>query len=145
MQKSAALLAFALACVVLAACGGEDSTATPRGGETNGSAAAKEGTKPDGGGSTLRLETVPRDFIPSYTTTKAAVKAGQVTIDFNNPQREIHNVAIEDSSGETIRRTEFVAEEEISTTVNLSPGKYVFFCTVAGHRYNGMKGTLTVK
>jgi uncharacterized cupredoxin-like copper-binding protein len=30
-------------------------------------------------------------------------------------------------------------------TVTVKPGKYQFYCTVAGHREGGMEGTLTVK
>ena len=30
------------------------------------------------------------------------------------------------------------------TLTNLAPGKYVFYCTVPGHREAGMQGDLTV-
>ena len=30
------------------------------------------------------------------------------------------------------------------TLANLAPGKYVFYCTVPGHRQAGMQGDLTV-
>lgn len=29
--------------------------------------------------------------------------------------------------------------------VDLKPGRYVFYCTIAGHRAQGMEGTITVK
>jgi plastocyanin len=68
-----------------------------------------------------------------------------VTIDFNNPQGLTHDVAIEDSSGKEVGKTELIASEETSTTVNLKPGTYTYYCTVPGHREAGMEGTLTVK
>ena len=68
-----------------------------------------------------------------------------MTVDFNNPQALTHDVAIENSSGEEVGKTELIAEGSDSTTVNLKPGTYTFYCTVPGHREAGMEGTLTVK
>ena len=68
-----------------------------------------------------------------------------MTVDFNNPQGLTHDVAIENESGETVGQTELVADEETSTTVNLKPGTYHYYCTVPGHREAGMEGTLIVK
>ena len=81
----------------------------------------------------------------AYTTKSATAKAGPVSIEFDNPQELQHDVAIEDSSGETLGETELVAGGSATTTVNLKPGTYTFFCTVPGHREAGMEGTLTVK
>lgn len=136
MKKVAALLALALASVALVACGSgnSESSETTGGGE---SAAT-------GGGSTLELESDPGGEI-AYTTDSATAKAGKVTVEFNNPQSLTHDVAIEDAGGEVVGKTELIASGSDSTTVNLKPGTYHFFCTVPGHREAGMEGTLTVK
>jgi uncharacterized cupredoxin-like copper-binding protein len=97
-----------------------------------------------GAGSTVAFETDPGGEL-AYTTTEATAKAGKVTVEFNNPQGLTHDVAIEDSSGKKVGATELIAEGSDSTTVNLKPGTYHFFCTVPGHREAGMEGTLTVK
>jgi plastocyanin len=153
MKQVAALLALALASVALVACGGssdDNSTTTTTGGETTsestnaGGAAAKEESSPGGGGSTLSFEADPEGGL-AYTTTETTAKAGKVTVDFNNPQPLTHDVAIEDSQGEEVGSTELIAEGEDSTTVDLKPGAYHFFCTVPGHREAGMEGTLVVK
>src|SRR5665811_1803815 len=131
MKKLAALLALALASLAFVACGGSDSTttaATSSGSETSGGAAAEGGEKTGGkegggGGSTVDFETDPEGSL-AYTTTEASVKTGKVTIDFNNPQGLTHDVAIEDASGETVGKTDLIAGEETSATVDLKPGKY---------------------
>jgi plastocyanin len=152
MKKVAALLALALASVALVACGGSSDNgssstaeATSGGGETtSGGASGGKEEGGGGGGSTLKFEADPEGQL-AYTTTEATAKAGKVTVEFNNPQGLTHDVAIESSSGEEVGKTELIAEGSDSTTVNLKPGTYHFFCTVPGHREAGMEGTLTVK
>lgn len=146
MKKLAALLALALASVALAACGGssDNSSSEETAAETSGGAAAESGEKSGGGGSTLDFEADPNGEL-AYTATEATAKAGKVTVDFNNPQGLTHDVAIENEKGETVGQTELVADEETSTTVNLKPGTYHYYCTVPGHREAGMEGTLVVK
>jgi plastocyanin len=151
MKKIAALLVLALASIALVACGGSDSTTTnptSTAAESPGGAAAESGEKSGGneggGGSTVAFEADPSGEL-AYTTTEASAKAGNVTVDFNNPQGLTHDVAFEDSSGKTVGKTDLIAGEETSTTVDLKPGTYTFYCTVPGHREAGMEGTLTVK
>ena len=151
MKKLVALFVLVLASVALVACGSSNSnsgTTTESGGEASGGGAAAESTKKSGGeaggGSTLNFEADPGGEI-AYTTTEATAKAGKVTVDFKNPQSLTHDVAIESSSGQTVGQTELIGEGETSTTVNLKPGTYHYYCTVPGHREAGMEGTLTVK
>lgn len=149
MKKTGALLALALAAIALVACGGGGSgSSETTGGEesattgTQSQGAGSEG--PGGGGSTLKFETDPGGEL-AYTTTSATAKAGNATVEFNNPQSLTHDVAIEGPSGEIVGKTELIASGSDSTTVNLKPGTYHFFCTVPGHREAGMEGTLTVE
>lgn len=150
MKKVAALLALALAAIALVACGGDDdeTTATPT---SNEGAAATEGGEAQGGGggaeaggSTLSFEADPGGGL-AYTSDTATAKAGKVTVEFTNPQALTHDVAIEDSSGETVGKTDLIEEGSTSTTVDLKAGDYTFYCTVPGHREGGMEGTLTVE
>lgn len=155
MKKLAAFLVLALAALTLVACGGDDdsttTTATSGGNTTENSSEAGGGVKEEnssggGGGSasTLKFEADP-DGALAYTTTRATAKAGKVTIDFDNPQSLTHDVAIETASGEEVGATDLIADASDSTTVELEPGTYTFFCSVPGHREAGMEGTLTVK
>jgi plastocyanin len=146
-----AILLVLLAALLLAACGGSSSSestgasepTTESGGEAGGE--EKEGGEAEGGGGggTLAIEAAASGL--AYASTTATAKAGTVTVDFTNPQSVGHDVAIEDSSGETIGETEVISAGESSTTVELEPGTYTFYCTVPGHREAGMEGTLTVK
>jgi plastocyanin len=151
MKKLAALLALALAAVALVACGDDEGTTTT---ETTGQAGAERteeaggegggGQEAGGGGATVEFET-PSGGQLAYTASEASTSAGKVTIDFNNVQPVPHDVAIEDSSGKTLGQTETISESSSSTTINLKPGEYTFYCSVPGHREAGMEGTLTVK
>ncbi|HEX7244365.1 MAG TPA: plastocyanin/azurin family copper-binding protein [Solirubrobacterales bacterium] len=154
MKKVAALLVLVLASIALVACGssGNDentSTANTEASKeskesTSGGAANAGGKKAGGATETLEFEADPEGAL-AYTTTEATAKAGKVDVEFNNPQALTHDVAIEDSNGEVVGQTELIASSSDSTTVNLKPGTYTFFCTVPGHREAGMEGTLTVK
>lgn len=146
MKKVAALLALALASVALVACGddnGTTTTATETDGEaTNGAAAGGGG---GGGGSTIQIEADPGGGL-AFTTDLVTAKAGDVTIDFTNPQPIDHDADVEDAGGEVVGDTDVIAEGSDSVTMkDLKPGKYVFFCSVPGHREAGMEGTLTVE
>jgi len=170
MKKLMILFAMLLAAMALAACGGGDDTSgdtspaagaveeAEEGAEEAGEAAeegaeeageaAEEGKKEAEGGSAgssaLDIEADPSGAL-AFTSDEATAKAGEVTVNFTNSSPVPHDVAIEDSSGETIAETEVLAEGSDSATADLKPGKYTFYCSVPGHRQGGMEGTLTVK
>ncbi len=148
MKKLVAFLVLALAAMALASCGGGDdnstSTTATSGGESTAQGGGAQSEAGGGGGSTVEFEADPEGGL-AYTSDTASAKAGEVTIDFNNPQALTHDVKIEDSSGNEVGGTELIADESTSATVELEPGTYTFYCSVPGHREAGMEGTLTVK
>jgi uncharacterized cupredoxin-like copper-binding protein len=146
MKKVAALLVFALAALTLVACGGGDdsseSTATTA--ETTAESTGGGGSG-GGGGSVVEIEAAEGSDL-AYVQKEAKAKAGQVSIEFTNPQSLSHDVAVEDANGKTVGKTELVADSSATTTLaNLKPGEYTFYCSVPGHREAGMEGTLTVE
>ncbi len=157
MKKLVALFALLLAALALAACGGGDDTSTGDGSrrrrrnELKKRRSAKKEAEGGERRSRRRQRRLELDFEadPSgalaFTSDEATAKAGKVTVNFTNSSPVPHDVAIEDSSGETIAETEILAEGSDSTTAELEPGEYTFYCSVPGHRQAGMEGTLTVK
>ena len=144
-RLSAVAAVAAVAALGLAACGGGDddnggttAAATPPATTTGGGGGG-------GGGSTVNFST-PSGTELAYNQKSASTKAGSVTVNFQNNESIPHDVAIQQGdSGSIIGQTDLVASGSASTTVNLTPGTYTFFCTVPGHREAGMVGPLTVK
>ncbi len=153
------ITAVAVATVALAACGSdsESTSTTGEAGSTSSTAAASsyasssgDGSSTDGssgsgsGGGTVKIEADPNGQL-AFTDTKIEAPAGQDTIEFDNPTATGHNVYIEDSGGEDVAETDTITGGKTSTTADLQPGTYTFYCGVPGHREAGMEGTLTVK
>jgi plastocyanin len=147
MKKVAVAFALVLASFALVACGSSSSDSSSTSAETTESQTETSGGNAEGGsaGSAAALDIEAASSGLAYASDTATAKAGKVTLNFTNPQPLTHDVAIEDSSGKTIGKTELIAEGSDSATVNLKPGEYTFYCTVPGHREAGMEGTLTVE
>jgi plastocyanin len=138
------LIVAALAVVGLSACGGGGGDNETTAASTPANTTPAGGGGGAGGASTVDIST-PSGSDLAYDQKSVSAKAGSVTIDFDNKQPLQHDVAVEDSSGKELGATDLVSSGTASTTVNLQPGTYTFFCTVPGHREAGMQGTLTVK
>ena len=80
----------------------------------------------------------------AYNTKLLSAKAGSVTIAMTNMSPLEHNVTIAEGS-KVLGATPTFKGGTKSITLNLKPGKYVFYCSVPGHRAAGMEGTLVVK
>jgi plastocyanin len=110
--------------------------------EEEGDAAESQGAA-DGGERRLTLSADPAGEL-SFDTQTLEARAGQVTIEMENPSSVPHNVSIEGRGVDEEGRT--VEQGGTSTvTADLRPGEYDFYCSVPGHREGGMEGTLTVR
>lgn len=145
MKKVAALLVLALAALTLVACGSDsDSDSTSTSAETTAESTGG-GSEGSSAVSVVEIEAAEGTDL-AYTTDAATTTAGQVSIDFTNPQTLSHDVAIEDSSGKELGGTDLIADGATTATIgDLEAGEYTFYCTVPGHREAGMEGTLTVE
>jgi plastocyanin len=136
MTRRALPLVLVLAAFVLAlsACGG--------GGSSSSTTPATTGGGGGGGGSTVKISADPSGAL-KYEQTDVSATAGSITIDFTNMSSLPHDVTIEGNGASGA--TDEITNSSTSTTVDLDPGTYTFFCSVDGHRAAGMEGTLTVK
>ena len=124
------LTAFVFA---LSACGGGSSSSSTTPATTGGGGG--------GGGSTVQISADPSGAL-KYEQTDVSATAGSITIDFTNMSSLPHDVTIEGNGASGA--TDQITDSTTSTTVDLEPGTYTFFCSVDGHRAAGMEGTLTV-
>ena len=135
MTRRALPFVLVLAAFVLAisACGG--------GGSSSSTTPATTGGGGGGGGSTVKISADPSGAL-KYEQTDVSATAGSITIDFTNMSSLPHDVTIEGNGASGA--TDQITDSTTSTTVDLEPGTYTFFCSVDGHRAAGMEGTLTV-
>jgi plastocyanin len=103
----------------------------------------QQGAEEAGAAGDLQL-TTPEDGTLAFDTDALDARAGEVTINLDNPATVEHDVAIE-ADGEEIAKSDLVSEGSTSVSAELEPGEYVFYCSVPGHREGGMEGTLTVE
>ena len=131
--------ALALCAPALAACGGDDEASA------NCGPAEASGNDINPATDTLEVSApANNDFVFDQGCLDAT--PGIVTATFHNPAELSHDFCIEDSGGEELGCTELIADGDTDTLqVELEEGEYTFYCSVAGHREDGMEGELTVR
>ena len=133
-MRTITILVAALA-LALAGCGG--SSNKNAGSNTSGSSSSS-----GGGGQQLALA-APADGSVKFDKSTLTAKAGEVTINFDNPSSTDHAVEIEGNGVEESSDT--ITQGKTSVTADLKPGTYDFYCPVGSHRQQGMEGKLTVQ
>ena len=145
MKKASVLLvAGALAMFGLAACGSDSNSDSSSDTTAAVDTTATQTTGGGGGAATVDISAAA-DGSLAYDQTSVDTTAGSVDVSFDNPSPLGHDVVIADSSGKEIGSTDVISQSSTSTTVDLQPGTYTFFCSVDGHRAAGMEGTINVK
>jgi plastocyanin len=87
----------------------------------------------------------PADGSLVFQPNGLTAKPGNVTITYDNPSPVPHSIAVATANGNVLGEVQPFANGKQSVDLtNLAPGKYVFYCTVPGHREAGMQGDLTV-
>ncbi len=138
----ALMAALMLGAIGLAACGDEKTASPPP--------AATESARTD----TTGEEETPHDDLvvvaadpdgeQSYLQDSLRAQAGKVRFEFTNEADIPHDFNIE-QDGETIAGTEVITGAKETLDVELEEGRYVYYCSVPGHRESGMQGTLIVE
>jgi plastocyanin len=128
---------------------GEAQPATP-GGQPQASSGGNQqpvqttGTQTTGATETLDVSS-PADGGLVFQPNGLIAKPGNVTITYDNPSPVPHSIAVATSNGNVLGQVQpFTAGKQSVQLNNLAAGKYVFYCTVPGHREAGMQGDLTV-
>ena len=151
MRRLVPLLAvLGIAAIGIAACGGDDddSSTASSAPATTEEAPAEEAPAdaPAAEAGPVAIAADSGGLLKFDTDAAAAVSdGGQVTIDFDNPITTLHDLRVEDASGNDVGGTSQFIEGAESVTLDLEPGEYTFFCSVGGHRAAGMEGALTVE
>jgi plastocyanin len=101
---------------------------------------------PQGAVPTETLEvSSPADGGLTFEPDGLEAKPGNLTIDYDNPSPVPHSIAVATANGNVLGETTPAANGKQTLDVSdLAPGKYIFYCTVPGHREAGMEGNLTV-
>jgi plastocyanin len=109
--------------------------------------AAEEGTTttaPTGPVTQLDVSS-PSDGGLVFQPNGLTAKPGNVDITYDNPSQTAHSIAVATANGNVLGEVQpFTAGKQSVDLTDLKPGKYVFYCTVPGHREAGMQGDLTV-
>jgi plastocyanin len=126
---------------------GEAQPVTPGGqpqASSGGNQQAPQNTTAGGATQMLSVSS-PADGGLSYTPNGLTAKPGNVDITYDNPSPVPHSIAVATANGNVLGEVQpFTNGKQTVDLTNLAPGKYVFYCTVPGHREAGMEGNITV-
>jgi len=129
-RRSGAVLAAVCMTIGFTACGG--------GGDDGGGSKAYVEPK---GASTETIDLQAQNF--SFTPKNPTANAGIATIKLT-AKSGIHDFVFDGAYPGFILEADGGGGSQ-SKKIDLKPGKYTFYCSITGHRAQGMEGTLTVK
>ncbi|HZD23876.1 MAG TPA: plastocyanin/azurin family copper-binding protein [Acidimicrobiia bacterium] len=99
------------------------------------------GPEVQGPGGTLTIEANP-DI--TFDATEWSVPEGEVTFVYEDTGDVTHTLTIEGMEDDFLLKVDHKGDTD-EGTIGLPPGTYTLYCTIRGHREQGMEGTLTVE
>jgi plastocyanin len=129
VRRVVAVVGFVLgAALLFVACGG------------GGGGSSQGYVEPKGASTeTIAIEAGNFYFKPNAITTNAGIATIELTA-----KNGIHDLVFDGSYGGFSLEADGGGGAQ-SKKIDLKPGKYTFYCSITGHRAQGMEGTLTVK
>jgi plastocyanin len=149
LRRVLPLLLGAACLVLVAACGSDNNDSSSSSDSTPAAAPPADTTSTPatgGGATTVDLTATAGSSGFGFDPKDGTAKDGKVTLNLTNPTSggAPHAIAIEgnglDKDGPVVQPD----GSKSTISVDLKPGKYVFYCPVDDHRQEGMEGTLTV-
>jgi plastocyanin len=127
----AATALCAAGLVLAAGCGGGGS----------GSASSDSVTiKAPAGGGTPTLTIEAHDVF--FTPKQVKAPSGKLNIDYVEKGSQQHTLVID--GVKDFKLDVGPGKRSANGTIDLAPGEYSYYCTIPGHRAQGMSGTITV-
>lgn len=152
MRRSTTLFLALVAAssLVLASCGDDDTSTdmpmsdsgmdgTMGGGMGNGGDMGHDETSPVADGA-RRIEVAARSF--EFDPEEITVTAGEDVAIVLTSEDLLHDFTIDELDAHVAADADETSEGGLRAD---EPGRYTFYCTVAGHRDAGMEGTLIVE
>ncbi len=132
------VIALLVASFGLVACGGDDDSTSAEGETTSSTTTESSG---GGGGAGGTVSIVTSEGI-SYDESEVTTSAGENSLTFENNSGIPHDVVIEDDGGNEVAATDVISSGSAEATADLEAGtSYTFYCSVDGHRDQGMEGS----
>ncbi|MDR7482624.1 MAG: cupredoxin domain-containing protein [Armatimonadota bacterium] len=104
---------------------------------------ARAASAPPPAGPSLSLVVVAREFV--YEPRDLVAKAGEVTFTVRNTGAIEHDFVIESVAKKVVAEARpFPPGKTVQVKARLTPGAYVVYCGIPGHREAGMQATLRV-
>jgi plastocyanin len=128
----AATALCAAGLVLAAGCGG--------GGGGGGGSADSVTIKAPAGGGTPTLTIEAHDVF--FTPKQVKAPSGKLIVDYVEKGSQQHTLVID--GVKNFKLVVGPSQRSASATVDLAPGEYSYYCTIPGHRAQGMSGTITV-
>lgn len=141
------LLSLIVGAVLLAACGDDDtSDATPgpastsRTKDSGESGGAEHGDASPVASGARHIEVAGRSF--AFDPEELTIEAGEDIAIVLTSEDSLHDFTVEDFDGHVAAAAGETATGGFRAD---EPGRYTFYCSVAGHREAGMEGVLVVE